>query len=134
MERHLAFKEKVAENKRKLEEMGILPKPRVLLICQYCGKRYKRTPDLNWHIWIHEAKFGYWNNGTPTATNIGTCYNCGAFVITPNEGVNYGSIRKLRENGFTGDCAVVLGEKRLYCFGCMKKIGWQWGEKEEEEY
>lgn len=133
MQVHLAHKKKVAENKRKLEQMGILPKMEKPLKCPYCSKQYKRKADFDWHVWIHESKFGYWNDGSPTATNIGKCYQCGAFVIAPNVGVNYGSISNLRKDGFTGDVDLVLGEKRLYCFSCMKKAGWQWGEKEKEE-
>jgi len=128
---HQAHKQKVAENKAKLEEMGLLPKRDPLsLKCPYCPREFKKRYAFDWHVWIHESKFGYWQDGSPTATNIGKCSECGAFVIAPNRGVDYGSIRRLREEGFTGDIDSIRG---LYCFKCMKKLGWQWGEKDEEE-
>jgi len=131
MRAHLAHKKKCEEAKRKLEEMGILPKAEKPLQCPYCLKEYKKKPDYDWHIWIHESKFGYWNNGTPTSTNLGICSHCGKFVIAPNIGVDYGSIANLRKSGFTGD--IDAHDGKLYCIPCMKKLGWEWGGREKEE-
>jgi len=124
--------QKVKENKAKLEEMGLLPKREPLsLKCPYCPREFKRRYAFDWHVWIHESKLGYWNDGSPSATNVGKCFHCGAFVIAPNEGVNYGSTKRLTEDGFTGD--IDPATHKLYCFNCMKQEGWQWGEKEERE-
>jgi len=128
---HLAHKKRCEEVKRKLKEMGILPKADRDLKCPYCGKQYKRSADFEWHVWIHESKFGYWDNGSPSATNIGLCSECLAFVIAPNIGVNHGSTSNLRRDGFTGD--IDGHDGKLYCLRCMKKLGWRWGDREKEE-
>jgi len=131
LEVHLAHKKRCEKVKRKLHEMGILPKADKSLKCPYCGKQYKRSADFDWHVWIHEANFGYWNDGSPFATNLGNCSVCGKFVIAPNAGVDYGSIANLRKDGFTGD--IDAHDGKLYCFSCMKKVGWVWGVREDNE-
>ena len=105
--------------------------------CPYCPKEYKSQYWLEDHVrqhefWIAKARKGERMLGSEPP-NIGNCHFCGAFVIAPATGVNFGSIANLRSNGFTGDVDVTVWGKRLYCFSCMKKHGWSWGEKEEEQ-
>jgi len=59
----------------------------------------------------------------------GNCAICGADVLTPDPATNYGSIKRLKKYGFTGD--IDPSTWKQYCFKCMRKIGWSWGEKPE---
>lgn len=103
--------------------------------CEYCGKEYKSEYRFKEHVQRHKyliekAKSkGPWYGSDPI--QIGNCANCERFVISPPKGVNYSSISNLKKNGFTGDIDPSTG--KLYCFNCMKKLGWLWGEKEEAE-
>jgi len=101
-------------------------------ICPFCGKEYLSWRWFKEHIELHLTNIVHHfdKKRHPDAPLLGYCVNCGKFVISPSSGVNYGSIKALRESGFTGD----VDSTGLYCFDCMKKLGWYWGEKEKAEY
>jgi len=101
-------------------------------ICPFCGKQYSRWYWFSEHLYPHLVNIVHHfdERRAHFASLIGYCVNCGKFVISPSSAVEYHSIKELKENGFTGD----VDSTGLYCFDCMKKLGWYWGERVKDEY
>jgi len=113
-------------------------------VCPFCGQKYKKWNWFKEHLERHlfkiiyhfDEKRGQWS------PLLGYCVDCGKFVISPSSSINMGSIRNLKRNGYTGDFSGSgyceyhrrFEEGGLYCIECMKKAGWQWGEREKDEY
>jgi len=110
--------------------------------CLFCGEHYRTRSFFNHfenHLFRIIQHFDY--SGHPMQPQLGFCVDCGKFVIAPNKGVAYSSLSHLKREGYTGDWSGAgyceyhnrFENGGLYCMKCMKKTGWQWGEKEEKQ-
>jgi len=110
--------------------------------CPFCNQQF-RTKTFFIHFEDHLFRIiQHFEDPEHIRPLLGYCVDCGKFVISPSSGVAYTSLRHLKRDGFTGDVSgsgYCEHHKRfeaggLYCTECMKRAGWQWGEKEVEEY